>query len=205
MKIALFGATGTLGAPLLERALGRGHEVTALVRTPAKVSAEDPALTVVAGDVTDATAVARLVAGQDAVVNAVGGAGDIRRVATAAIVAGMRETGCDRLVNLGGAGLLRLGPWPLYRLPVFPKAMVPVTLEHRHVRGLLEDSGLRWTLVCPGFMAPGSSSGGYLARTDRAYLRGGRQLPVTAVAEFILDELEQPSFVGRLVAIRAAH
>ena len=39
MKIALIGATGYVGAPLLQEALQRGHQVTALVRHPEKLAA----------------------------------------------------------------------------------------------------------------------------------------------------------------------
>lgn len=39
MKIALIGATGYVGASLLEEALNRGHQVTALVRHPQKLAA----------------------------------------------------------------------------------------------------------------------------------------------------------------------
>ena len=37
MKIALIGATGYVGAGILQEALNRGHEVTAIVRNPEKV------------------------------------------------------------------------------------------------------------------------------------------------------------------------
>ena len=38
MKIALFGASGNTGLQLAEQALARGHQVTALVRDPSKLS-----------------------------------------------------------------------------------------------------------------------------------------------------------------------
>ena len=37
MKLALIGATGYVGAALLEEALNRDHQVTALVRHPEKL------------------------------------------------------------------------------------------------------------------------------------------------------------------------
>lgn len=37
VKIALIGATGFVGSALLQEALGRGHEVTAIVRDPEKL------------------------------------------------------------------------------------------------------------------------------------------------------------------------
>ncbi|TKX84333.1 NmrA family protein, partial [Halorubrum sp. SS5] len=35
MRIAVFGASGRTGRPLVEQALDRGHEVVAFVRDPA--------------------------------------------------------------------------------------------------------------------------------------------------------------------------
>ncbi|MDN5516128.1 MAG: NAD(P)H-binding protein, partial [Pseudomonas sp.] len=67
MKIALIGATGYVGAPLLQEALNRGHQVTALVRHPQKLSAH-PQLTAVEADVHDSTALARQLHGNDAVI-----------------------------------------------------------------------------------------------------------------------------------------
>ena len=56
-KIVLFGASGMIGSRALAEALARGHEVTAVVRDPAKVTTVHPHLAVVAGDVTDLAAV----------------------------------------------------------------------------------------------------------------------------------------------------
>ena len=69
MKIALIGATGFVGSPVLVELLSRGHQVTVLARNPAKLPAQ-PNLTVVAADALDAAQVAQAVAGHDAVVSA---------------------------------------------------------------------------------------------------------------------------------------
>jgi nucleoside-diphosphate-sugar epimerase len=39
MKIAIIGATGGTGISFIEQATARGHEITALARTPAKLNA----------------------------------------------------------------------------------------------------------------------------------------------------------------------
>ena len=44
MKIAILGATGWIGGAILKEALSRGHQVTALVRDPSKLSATDVAV-----------------------------------------------------------------------------------------------------------------------------------------------------------------
>ncbi|MCK7576860.1 MAG: NAD(P)H-binding protein [Chromatiales bacterium] len=68
MKVALIGATGFVGAPVLAELLSRGHAVTVLARIP--VLAPQPGLTVVAADALDAAQVAAAVAAHDAVVSA---------------------------------------------------------------------------------------------------------------------------------------
>ena len=53
MKIALVGATGFVGSAILNEALDRGMDVTAIVRHPQKLKAQHH-LTIVKGDVMDA-------------------------------------------------------------------------------------------------------------------------------------------------------
>lgn len=71
MRIALLGATGAVGGHFLNKALAAGHEVSALVRSPAKLP-ERPDLSVLKGDATHADDVLALVTGTDAVVSCVG-------------------------------------------------------------------------------------------------------------------------------------
>ena len=42
MKLALFGASGTIGQRILREALGRGHTVTAVVRDPSRITEQSP-------------------------------------------------------------------------------------------------------------------------------------------------------------------
>ena len=67
MRLAVFGATGRTGKPLVEQALNAGYEVTAFVRDPSKLATKHERLTVVQGDATDAVAVERVVHVADAV------------------------------------------------------------------------------------------------------------------------------------------
>jgi NAD(P)-dependent dehydrogenase (short-subunit alcohol dehydrogenase family) len=63
MKLAVFGATGTVGSALVGKALAAGHELRVLARTPAKLTGTDSRLTVIAGNAKDPAAVRRTVAG----------------------------------------------------------------------------------------------------------------------------------------------
>lgn len=69
MTIAITGGTGFVGQALIERALGAGHEVRSLARRP-----QEPQGGVewVSGDLADRPALARLVAGAEAVIHVAG-------------------------------------------------------------------------------------------------------------------------------------
>jgi putative NADH-flavin reductase len=51
MKIAIFGATGTIGREVTLEALERGHDVTAVLRDPARLDLRQKRLATVKGDV----------------------------------------------------------------------------------------------------------------------------------------------------------
>lgn len=51
-KIVIIGATGYVGSAILKEALGRGHQVKAIVRDPSKLTLIHPHLKVVGGSVT---------------------------------------------------------------------------------------------------------------------------------------------------------
>ncbi len=69
MKIALIGATGFVGSAILKEALNRGIQVTAIVRHPEKLQAQNN-LTIVKGDVMDSDKLSELFKGNDVVVSA---------------------------------------------------------------------------------------------------------------------------------------
>jgi putative NADH-flavin reductase len=52
MRLVIFGTTGSTGRRVVERAIAEGHEVTAFVRDPSRMSARHERLNVV-GDAFD--------------------------------------------------------------------------------------------------------------------------------------------------------
>ena len=94
MRLAVLGATGSVGRELVTQALAAGHEVTALVRERPKPGEIDDRVALVLGDAASADAVERTVVGSDAVVSALGHAkgapDDILARATANVIAAMR-------------------------------------------------------------------------------------------------------------------
>src|SRR6266480_5767387 len=101
MKLTIIAATGGVGRELLQQALAAGHDVTAVVRNPGKLSRQVHAITT---DLTapDPAALESAVAGADAVLSGLGPHSNsdagIAAQGTLAIVAAMKITGVRRIV-----------------------------------------------------------------------------------------------------------
>ena len=126
MKIAVIGAAGRTGRQVVAHALGRGHEVVAVARSPEKLNIADDRLTVAAADVGDADAVTAAVVGADAIVTTFGAAAgrqptDIYSVGITNVLAAMDRDGIRRLavISASPAGPRAEQPAPL-RLLVLP-------------------------------------------------------------------------------------
>ncbi|MFJ6749826.1 NAD(P)-dependent oxidoreductase [Streptomyces sp. NPDC091266] len=206
--IALFGANGTIGSRVLDEALRRGHQVTAVVRDPAKITTTHPNLTVTTGDVLDAESVAAAAKGQDVLISAVGGGdgpGHLATIEPAArsLVAGLRTLGdaAPRLITVGGAGSLRTPDgkqvWDAEGLPDF-------LLQIMHAHGDALDfyrtvSDLSWTNLSPAAtIAPGERTGSYRTATDDLITGqdGSSRISTEDYAVALLDELERPRHPG---------
>ncbi|MFD8811044.1 NAD(P)-dependent oxidoreductase [Streptomyces sp. NPDC059627] len=207
-KIALFGATGTIGSRVLDEALDRGHEVRAVVRNPAKLTKDAPGLAVVTGDVLDPESVAEAAKGQDVVISAVGGGDGPGHIATIkpsaeALVAGLRTLGAKapRLVFVGGAGSLRKPDgtqvWDAEGLPEF-------LLQIMHAHGDALDfcrtvSDVKWTCLSPAAtIEPGERTGVYRTAKDDLIVdaSGDSRISTEDFAVALLDEIERPHHIG---------
>ena len=72
MKLLIIGGTGGTGQQLIKQALEQGHSLTVLARHPEKIKIVNPHLSVIKGNVLDTEKVQEVVAGQDAVLSALG-------------------------------------------------------------------------------------------------------------------------------------
>jgi putative NADH-flavin reductase len=208
MNIALIGATGFVGSPVLAELLSRGHKVTVLARTPSKLQAQT-SLTVVAADALDAGQVAKAVAGHDAVISAYNpGWGeakihDLHLQASDAIVQGVKKAGVKRLLVVGGAGSLYVAPGvQLVDTPEFPAQYKQGALAAREaLNRLKKESALDWSFVSPPIgLTPGERTGKYRVGADNLLAGQGDQpagisAPDLAVA--IVDEIEAPRHVQK--------
>ncbi|HNP70187.1 MAG TPA: SDR family oxidoreductase [Kouleothrix sp.] len=208
MHLIIFGATGDTGRCLIERALARGHQVRAVARTPAKLDLHHPALEVVRGDVTDPASIAPLLAGQDAVLSALGAPVGREPVmlysqGISAILAAMALHGVQRIacVSAGGTkqGTDSNNPW-FFEHVITPLLLARIFDDMRRMEGLLMDSNTAWTILRPPQLLNTPATGRY--RVAPAYsLPHGRQIARADLADLMLDAVEQGTYIRTAVAV----
>ena len=202
MKLALIGATGYVGAALLQEALDRGHQVTALVRHPEKLP-QHANLSAQRADVHDVASLTEQLRGHDAVLSAFNpgwGQVDIRAqfiAGSQAIVAATKAAGIRRLLVVGGAGSLYVAPGQqLLDTPDFPAEYKEGAEGARQALNLLRDEQeLEWTFLSPAaLLQPGPRTGQFRLGGDDLLLSDGQpgRISVADLAVALLDETEQP-------------
>lgn len=210
MKIALIGASGYVGSGLLREALARGHAVTALVQHPQKLDAA-PGLTAVQADVLDPARLAGQLRGHDAVISAFSGHAQSDVLGyylegMRAIIAATAQAAVPRLLVVGGAGSLEVGPGVLLiDTPDFPAAWKPTAEGARQALGLLQqDKQLDWTMLSPAAqLVPGTRTGTFRLGGDQLLrdAAGDSRISVQDYAVAMIDELERPAHSRRRFSV----
>jgi putative NADH-flavin reductase len=219
MKLTIFAATGGVGRQLLEQALDAGHDVTAVVRNPTKLSR---AVRVVTADLAaaDPAAVQSAVAIADAVLSGLGprsrAEAGIASQGVRAIVGAMQATGVRRLVVVSAAPV---GTVPSPGRPKPPKHDPGDGFFMRHLfshvakavfrqsyadkalmEDILRDSGLDWSVVRPPRLTDGPLTGAYRTAYGQN-VRGGWSVSRADVAHLMLRMLELPETIKQTIGI----
>ncbi|GAV39709.1 NAD(P)-dependent oxidoreductase [Streptomyces acidiscabies] len=202
MNLLVLGATGPTGRHLVDLALKSGDQVTVLARRPEALDELAGRITVVAGDATSQSDVAKAMVGQDVVVSALGRSRSIRADglftrATAAVLGAAHETGVTRLVWLSSFGV-----GATYRAAsTTQKAIYSILLRNIYAdkdaaERALRSSGLNWTLVYPTMLTDGPAKGTYLVG-ERLPMKGNPTISRADVADFLHKAAHSPEWIHR--------
>ena len=220
MKLTIFAATGGVGRQLLEQAVAAGHDVTAVVRSPEKLSGLP--VRVVRADLTaaDPAALESAVSGADAVLSGLGPRSNadagIAARGTAAIVAAMQATHVRRIVVVSAAPVGTVAspgrPRPPRHDPgdgffmrhlfshvataLFGKVYTDLAL----MEDILRDSGLDWTVVRPPRLSNKPGTGRYRTAYGQN-VRGGWIVPRADVAQLMLRVAGQPETIKQVIGV----
>lgn len=201
MKLAIFGASGRTGKPLVQQALNAGYEVVALVRTPAKVPMQNEHLTLIQGDAMNLADVEKAVQGADAVLSVLGQSkgspADMQTVAIRNIVAAMQKYGVKRIVSLTGAGVDAPQDKPKLMNHVIKFALKTlsgqVLKDAEQHAAVLHQSSLDWVIVRGPMLTEGPHTGKY--RVGWVGVNTGSRISRADIADFMLKQVTDTTYL----------
>ncbi|MFG2649893.1 NAD(P)-dependent oxidoreductase [Streptomyces sp. NPDC048436] len=208
MKLTVFGATGGVGGEIVRQALAAGHEVTAVVRDPSRLSATGEGLEVFRADLTDPESLRAAVAGRDAVLSGLGARkkadAGIAAELTRSVVRAMEAEGVRRLVVVSAAPV---GP-PAERQPVVDriagvlvsKILKSVYDDLRAMEAGLARSTTDWTAVRPPRLQDKPATGVY-RKVVGGTPASGRFIGRADVAHAMLSVIDDLSTVKQGVGV----
>jgi uncharacterized protein YbjT (DUF2867 family) len=200
MNLLVLGATGRTGRLVVEQALAAGHTVTALVRSPEKLTTDNSKLRVVIGEATDASAVSRALQGADAVISTLGGNGSVIADSTQAIVAAAREAGVSRVVMLSSWVVERDRMDAATRL-FTGIAMGSVIKDKNAGEQVLRRSDLEWTIVYASLLTDRPADGSVAVLPDEAKRRMSQKISRADVAAWMVQAATGAQYSRRAVGI----
>lgn len=199
MNVVLYGASGNAGTRILKELQSRGHDVTAVVRNPAKLPSDVKS---VRDDLSSADRIAEIITGADAVVSAYMPPPentDELVAVTQRLIEAVRKEGNPRLIVVGGAASLEVAPGvSLLASGHLPEEWVPIATSHAKALDLLKSSDIQWTYFSPaGFFEPGERTGKFRLGKDAliADASGKSRISFEDYAVALVDELEHPAHV----------
>ena len=209
LRVLIIGATGGTGRQLVQQALDLGHQVTALVRNPARLKIEHPNLKVMKGDVLDYASVEAAMPGQSAVVCALGHKRlfyptRILSDGTRNILRAMKTHNVPRFIGETALGIGNtVGRGGLF----YTFFVVPVILpfyfwDKVRQEEIIAKSDRDWVIVRPGALTNGAPRGKYRHDLNLWNFIWTARISRADVADFMLKQLTDDDHLGTAVPVR---
>ncbi|MFD9493665.1 NAD(P)-dependent oxidoreductase [Streptomyces sp. NPDC060005] len=208
MKLTVLGATGGIGQEIVRQALGSGHQVTAVVRDPARLTVTGTGLEVFRTDLADPEALRPAVAGRDAVLSGLGArrrkdAGVASRL-TRTVLGAMEAEQTRRLLVVSaspvGPAAAEDGFVDRAMRGMISSLLKDVYADLREMEAALAASATDWTTVRPPRLQDKPVTGSYRTAVGGFPARG-RFIGRADVAHAMLAMTDDPATVKQGVGI----
>ncbi len=211
MKIVIFGAAGSTGRILVERALARGHEVTAFDRSTSALNIQHPKLSLIQGDIFNTSQVEEAIARQDVVYCVLGVKPGVTipvcSKGTENIIAAMQKLAVKRFICQSAFAVAALDgerrevsrvlPISLLFFPKVKAMFADKVIQEEEVR----QSSLDWIIVRPATLTDGPRTGNYKVGVP---LSVGLNAKISRadVADFLLKQANDDTFLHQVPRLR---
>jgi putative NADH-flavin reductase len=206
LKLVVLGATGGTGLELVKQALGRGHLVTAFVRSPERLKDFRDHINVRPGDLLNSASLQEVIQGHDAVLSGFGPRAPrseadsnlLERFAQT-LTAAMPPAGVRRVVVESVAFLFKnsiLPPAYLLGRLFLPKTVSDASAMER----IFANTALDWTMVRPPELTDKPYTGKYRVQEGHLPLFG-LKISRADVADLMINLAENGTSIRKVVGI----
>jgi len=200
MNVVVFGATGQTGKHIVRLLVDSGQTVTAFARDPNQVDTLHGVVRVVSGDARDTSAVASALAGQDAVVSAIGPRSlkkdDLQEVFMGNVTTAMEQEGIRRFIGLSARGAGdSIKQSNLLMKTVRNTLLKNIYDDKDRGETRLIDSAIDYTLVRPGRLSNKPATGQVRASSEGKGLRTA--MSREDVASYMVSQLNDTSWIRK--------
>ena len=203
MKVIVFGAGGKTGSLVVKKAFAAGHHVTAFVHDASQyhVSGVD----VLSGDAGDRAAVRKAIAGQDAVIDTIGGKTpykdtELERTAARNIIDAMQAEGVRRLVVVSMMGIGESSEqtpfW--YEHLLMPTFLRGSTKDKIAMESEVLASGLEFVIARPPILNEDPETGSIMIVPLTSK---GHKITRSDLAQFLVNQLASNEHLGQAVLV----
>jgi putative NADH-flavin reductase len=206
MQILVLGATGGVGLEIVRHAIGQGHSVTALVRSPQSLHPFGSGVTVLSGNLLSRSDLHTAIRGKDAVLSGFGPRTPIARDDrdliqrfAAVLTAAMREAVVSRLIVVSTAFLFRdsiIPPTHLAGRLFFAHVVADSTVAE----ATYQQSSLDWTIVRPPRLTDKAYTGRYRVREGHLP-HFGFTVSRADVADFMVRKAIDSNSIGKIFGV----
>jgi putative NADH-flavin reductase len=206
MKLLILGATGGIGIELVRQALGRGHRITAFVRTPDRLREFGNRIRIVTGDPLKVSELAPAIHTHDAVLSAFGPRVPIAKsdehllsAFAKSLTSAMQAAQVKRGILVSTAFLFRdawLPPAYLFGRLLFPG----VVRDASEMEAILGASNLDLVIVRPPQLTDKPHTGRFRVRQGRLPILG-LSVPRADVADCMIQQAEGGEFRNMVLGV----
>ncbi|MEO6252981.1 MAG: SDR family oxidoreductase [Ferruginibacter sp.] len=202
MKILILGASGLTGRLLVAKALEQHHEVTALVRDPLKLQITHEKLTIITGDALDKEVLLKAIAGQDAVLSALGRGKNLKSLdlitnAVNVLIPAMLQSNVKRLIFLSAIGVGETFVQAnLLQKIIFRTLLRGIFADKTKAEKQIRSSTLDWTLAYPVVLTDGPGTGKYQTG-EMLPMKGMPKISRDDVADFMIRQLTDNTWLKK--------
>ena len=209
MKLLVIGAAGKTGKLIVERAVAAGHHVSALTHVHEDGNPKEesfaPGVDVIHGDARNPSRLDQVMAGQDAVIDAIGGTTpfldtDLETSSAKVVIDVMKRNNVKRLIVISvmGAGDSKEHAGFFYEHLLIPTFLRGAIKDKESMEAAIEQSGLDFLIVRPPMLSDSDAKGQVHIVTGEEKATG---ITRADLAQFLVDNLESTQYLGQAVTI----